>query len=78
MEKEEYDIVVLGSGEAGKFIAWTLAEQGERAIVIEQKYTGLPIMALREAIFTHPTLPEGLVSLFSMESAIPAPALKKK
>lgn len=25
---EEYDLVVLGSGEAGKYIAWTLAAQG--------------------------------------------------
>ena len=25
---EEYDVVVLGSGEAGKYIAWTLAKKG--------------------------------------------------
>jgi flavin-dependent dehydrogenase len=35
---EEYDVVVLGSGEAGKYIAWTLARKGMRAIVIERKY----------------------------------------
>src|SRR4051812_29385835 len=37
---EEYDVVVLGSGEAGKYLAWTLAKQGMRAIVIERKYIG--------------------------------------
>jgi pyruvate/2-oxoglutarate dehydrogenase complex dihydrolipoamide dehydrogenase (E3) component len=37
---EEYDVVVLGSGEAGKYIAWTLAKKGMRAVVIERKYVG--------------------------------------
>jgi pyruvate/2-oxoglutarate dehydrogenase complex dihydrolipoamide dehydrogenase (E3) component len=37
---EEYDVVVLGSGEAGKYLAWTLAKKGMRAIVIERKYVG--------------------------------------
>jgi pyruvate/2-oxoglutarate dehydrogenase complex dihydrolipoamide dehydrogenase (E3) component len=37
---EHYDLVVLGSGEAGKYLAWTLASQGKRAAVIERKYVG--------------------------------------
>jgi pyruvate/2-oxoglutarate dehydrogenase complex dihydrolipoamide dehydrogenase (E3) component len=37
---EEYDVVVLGSGESGKYIAWTLAKKGMRAVVIERKYIG--------------------------------------
>src|SRR6516225_5084650 len=37
---EDYDVVVLGSGEAGKYIAWTLAKKGMRAIVIERKLIG--------------------------------------
>jgi pyruvate/2-oxoglutarate dehydrogenase complex dihydrolipoamide dehydrogenase (E3) component len=37
---EEYDLVVLGSGESGKYIAWTLAKKGMRAVVIERKYIG--------------------------------------
>ena len=37
---EEYDVVVLGSGEAGKYIAWTLAKTGMRTVVIERKYVG--------------------------------------
>jgi len=37
---EEYDAVVLGSGEAGKYIAWHLAGSGKRTAVIERKYVG--------------------------------------
>jgi pyruvate/2-oxoglutarate dehydrogenase complex dihydrolipoamide dehydrogenase (E3) component len=37
---EEYDLVVLGSGEAGKSIAWTQAARGERTAVVEQRYVG--------------------------------------
>ena len=37
---EVYDILVLGSGEAGKYVAWTLAKQGKRVAVIDRKYIG--------------------------------------
>jgi pyruvate/2-oxoglutarate dehydrogenase complex dihydrolipoamide dehydrogenase (E3) component len=37
---EEYDLVVLGSGEAGKYIAWTMATQGQRVAVVERRYVG--------------------------------------
>lgn len=37
---EEYDLVVLGSGEGGKFIAWTMAKKGMKTAVIERKYIG--------------------------------------
>src|SRR5262245_22669937 len=37
---KDYDVVVLGSGAAGKFLGWTLASQGKRAAVIERKYLG--------------------------------------
>jgi pyruvate/2-oxoglutarate dehydrogenase complex dihydrolipoamide dehydrogenase (E3) component len=36
----EYEIVVLGSGEGSKYLAWTLAKQGKRVAVIERKYIG--------------------------------------
>ncbi|MDB5341192.1 MAG: merA 2 [Planctomycetaceae bacterium] len=39
-EPEDYDLVVLGSGEAGKYIAWSLAAQGKRTAVIERRYVG--------------------------------------
>ena len=34
---EDYDLLVLGSGEAGKYIAWTLASQGKRAFRVIEK-----------------------------------------
>ena len=34
---EEYDLVVLGSGEGGKYLAWTLAKQGKRVAVVERR-----------------------------------------
>src|SRR6516164_2242913 len=39
-EPEDYDLIVLGSGEAGKHITWTLAPQRKRTAVIERKYLG--------------------------------------
>src|SRR5271167_874024 len=39
-QPEEYDLLVLGSGEAGKYIAWTLARKGMKTAVIERKYIG--------------------------------------
>jgi len=39
-ETEHYDLLVLGSGEAGKFIAWTMASDGKKAAVIERRYIG--------------------------------------
>ena len=37
---EEYDVLVLGSGAAGKLLAWTLASQGRRTAVVERRYVG--------------------------------------
>jgi len=37
---KKYDVVVLGSGEGGKYVAWTLARQGKSAAVIERRYIG--------------------------------------
>ena len=37
---EEYDILVLGSGTAGKLISWTLAKEGMKTATIERKYVG--------------------------------------
>jgi pyruvate/2-oxoglutarate dehydrogenase complex dihydrolipoamide dehydrogenase (E3) component len=37
---EEYDVVILGSGEGSKYVAWTLAKQGQRVAVIEREYIG--------------------------------------
>ena len=37
---EDYDLVVLGSGEGGKYLAWTMAKRGKRVLVIERRYIG--------------------------------------
>lgn len=39
-ETQHYDILVLGSGESGKYLAWTMAKAGRRAAVIERKLIG--------------------------------------
>jgi pyruvate/2-oxoglutarate dehydrogenase complex dihydrolipoamide dehydrogenase (E3) component len=37
---QEYDLVIIGSGEGSKFLAWTLARQGQRVAMIERKWIG--------------------------------------
>jgi pyruvate/2-oxoglutarate dehydrogenase complex dihydrolipoamide dehydrogenase (E3) component len=37
---EEFEMVMLGSGEGSKYLAWTLAKQGKRVAVIDRKYVG--------------------------------------
>jgi pyruvate/2-oxoglutarate dehydrogenase complex dihydrolipoamide dehydrogenase (E3) component len=40
VEAENYDVLVLGSGTAGKVMAWTMAKEGRRTAVVERKYIG--------------------------------------
>jgi pyruvate/2-oxoglutarate dehydrogenase complex dihydrolipoamide dehydrogenase (E3) component len=37
---DTYDFLVIGSGEAGKYLAWTMAGAGHRTAVIERKLIG--------------------------------------
>jgi pyruvate/2-oxoglutarate dehydrogenase complex dihydrolipoamide dehydrogenase (E3) component len=37
---DRYDVVVLGSGESGKYLAWTMAAAGRRTAVIEHSLIG--------------------------------------
>ena len=37
---ENYEALVIGSGEAGKYLAWTLAGEGHRAAVVERELIG--------------------------------------
>lgn len=39
-EIENYEALVIGSGEAGKYLAWTLAAEGQRAAVVERELIG--------------------------------------
>jgi pyruvate/2-oxoglutarate dehydrogenase complex dihydrolipoamide dehydrogenase (E3) component len=37
---EHYDVLVIGSGEAGKYLAWTLSKDGHRTALVERKLVG--------------------------------------
>jgi pyruvate/2-oxoglutarate dehydrogenase complex dihydrolipoamide dehydrogenase (E3) component len=37
---DSYDVLVIGSGEAGKYLAWTMAGEGHRTAVVERKLIG--------------------------------------
>jgi pyruvate/2-oxoglutarate dehydrogenase complex dihydrolipoamide dehydrogenase (E3) component len=39
-EIERYEVLVIGSGEAGKYMAWTMAKAGHRTAVVERKLVG--------------------------------------
>ena len=39
-EVERFDMLVLGSGEGGKYLAWHLAKLGQRVAVVERKLIG--------------------------------------
>jgi len=88
-DPEEYDLVILGGGTGGTIAAWTLAGQGQRILgftafgvgaaeimtsVQIAMGAGLPYTALRDTILTHPTLVEGLITLFSSAASTPKSA----
>src|SRR3984893_6692994 len=37
---EEYDILVVGSGEAGKYLAWAMAKAGHHTALVERSLIG--------------------------------------
>ena len=39
-QTERYEVLIIGSGEAGKYLAWTMAKAGHRTAVIECKLVG--------------------------------------
>src|SRR5882724_4116520 len=39
-QPEQVDILVLGSGEGGKYLAWHMAQAGHRAAVVERQLIG--------------------------------------
>jgi pyruvate/2-oxoglutarate dehydrogenase complex dihydrolipoamide dehydrogenase (E3) component len=40
MSIENYKNVIIGSGEGGKFLAWHLAQSGEKTVVVERRWIG--------------------------------------
>lgn len=39
-QPERYEILILGSGEGGKLLAWELARAGRRTAVVERRWIG--------------------------------------
>jgi pyruvate/2-oxoglutarate dehydrogenase complex dihydrolipoamide dehydrogenase (E3) component len=39
-EPEQYEVVILGSGQGGKLLAWHLARSGRRVAVVERQWVG--------------------------------------
>jgi pyruvate/2-oxoglutarate dehydrogenase complex dihydrolipoamide dehydrogenase (E3) component len=39
-QPEQVDILVLGSGEGGKYLAWHMAHAGHRTVVVERRWVG--------------------------------------
>jgi pyruvate/2-oxoglutarate dehydrogenase complex dihydrolipoamide dehydrogenase (E3) component len=39
-DPEKYDVLIIGSGESGKWLAWTMASAGHRTAVVERKLIG--------------------------------------
>ena len=39
-EIDKFEFLVLGSGEAGKYLAWTMANAGHRTAVVERRWIG--------------------------------------
>ncbi len=37
---EHFDVLIFGSGEAGKYLSWTLGGEGKRVALIERRYIG--------------------------------------
>src|ERR1700749_2677221 len=37
---EKFDGLVLGSGEAGKYLSWSLGSEGKRVAIVERRYIG--------------------------------------
>jgi pyruvate/2-oxoglutarate dehydrogenase complex dihydrolipoamide dehydrogenase (E3) component len=40
MSQEQVDILILGSGQGGKLLAWDMARSGRRTVVIERRWIG--------------------------------------
>src|SRR3974377_1476972 len=39
-QTEKYEVLIIGSGEAGKYMAWTMATAGHWTAVVERKLVG--------------------------------------
>jgi pyruvate/2-oxoglutarate dehydrogenase complex dihydrolipoamide dehydrogenase (E3) component len=89
MNVEQYQNLVIGSGVAGKLVAWTLAKRGQRSVVVERSMIGgscpnvacLPsknvIYSAKAVSLVHPTNGLGVVT-GSMQVDMAAVARRKR
>src|SRR3984885_3262564 len=40
MSEENYKNLIIGSGEGGKYLAWHLAQSGQKTVVVERRWIG--------------------------------------
>jgi choline dehydrogenase-like flavoprotein len=76
-QPEHFEIVILGSGQGGKLLAWNMARSGRRTAVVERRWIGglanLPYPVLRDAVISHLTIAEGLGPLLAN---VPSPTAR--
>src|SRR4030081_3704331 len=39
-QPEQFEVLILGSGEGGKYLAWHMAQSGRRTAVVERRWIG--------------------------------------
>ena len=84
MNTEHFQNLIIGSGVAGKIIAWTLASQGQKTVVVERAMVGgscpnvacLPsknvIHSAKAVSLAHPTKGRGVERLRDFMERIPS------
>ncbi len=55
MKTEEFDVVILGSGEAAKYLAWTLAKKGMKAVLAAGEIIAVMQVAITAGLPPHAT-----------------------
>ena len=45
MSPEQVEVLILGSGQGGKLLAWQMAQSGRRTTVVERRWVGGPNIA---------------------------------
>jgi choline dehydrogenase-like flavoprotein len=56
-QAEHFDIVILGSGQGGKQLAWHLGRSGKKVAVVERRWVAAPA---RQSPVSHPRMNFGV------------------
>ena len=66
MSTESYENVIIGSGEGGKYLAWHLAQSGQRTVVVERSWVAVPArMSIAFPARTRSIVPRLRISLIT-------------